>query len=349
MRLIENKTWNHIARGGSKEGHRLLEPIAVDFAKGKANDNCHYLNLNKKFKTLINERNNWSYSINIYNNNNCWYTDGSLKNDKAAIGIFNPSNNLSRSIRISDHCNIFQAEMVAVNECAKICLEKEKINSDIVILTDNQSVVKSLSDLFIRSSTTLNCITTLNRLGLDNRVTIAWVPSHSKVHGNIKADYLAKQGIRNKDIEIFVNPTSAFTDEKIKNVFISEAINRWRNSKCKNHAKNFISGFEQFKSNYLLSMNRRDIRIVTGLLTGHALTMSFLEKLGKTDDITCRMCLDADETVEHWLSDCEAFPLRDATLYDCGNISTKDVHYKDILKFANSGFKEISKSFLCAD
>ena len=43
-----------------------------------------------------------------------------------------------------------------------------------------------------------NCIRTLNQLGKQNHVSIAWIPGHAGVHGNEVANYAAKPGSKSK-------------------------------------------------------------------------------------------------------------------------------------------------------
>jgi hypothetical protein len=56
----------------------------------------------------------------------------------------------------------------------------------------------------------------------------------------------------------------------------------------------------------LLKLNRDQLRWVLGLFTGHCPLKEHLFKLGLTDDTTCEMCLDEDESATNILCDCEA-------------------------------------------
>ncbi|KAJ8978715.1 hypothetical protein NQ317_015963 [Molorchus minor] len=54
------------------------------------------------------------------------------------------------------------------------------------------------------------------------------------------------------------------------------------------------------------SMNRRDIRMVTGLLTGHCHLSRHLQLIGIAEDPECRWCLEDEETSSHILTECPA-------------------------------------------
>ena len=58
----------------------------------------------------------------------------------------------------------------------------------IVVLVDSQATIKSLIKCNVTSITVLNCITTLNQLGKQNYISIAWIPDHVVVHGNEVGD-----------------------------------------------------------------------------------------------------------------------------------------------------------------
>jgi hypothetical protein len=56
----------------------------------------------------------------------------------------------------------------------------------------------------------------------------------------------------------------------------------------------------------LLSFNRMQSRVVTGLLTGHNTLSRYLHLMGLTDSPLCRRCGAEDETSTHILCRCEA-------------------------------------------
>ena len=61
-----------------------------------------------------------------------------------------------------------------------------------MILVDSQVAILAIQNDIVKSNTVVTYIKTLNVLGKDNDVTIAWTPSH--IQGNEKADIFAKSG-----------------------------------------------------------------------------------------------------------------------------------------------------------
>ena len=65
-------------------------------------------------------------------------------------------------------------------------------NQSIVVLLNSPEATKSLIKCTAASIKVFNWIRNLNQLGKQNHVSIAWIPGHTREHGNEVADYLAK-------------------------------------------------------------------------------------------------------------------------------------------------------------
>ena len=66
------------------------------------------------------------------------------------------------------------------------------VNEKIIIFVDSQAAILTIQKNIVKSNTVLTCIKTLNILGKDSDVTIAWTPGHTGIQGIEKADILAK-------------------------------------------------------------------------------------------------------------------------------------------------------------
>jgi hypothetical protein len=67
-----------------------------------------------------------------------------------------------------------------------------------------------------------------------------------------------------------------------------------------------ISGPDLALGARLLSFNRTQTRVVTGLLTGHNTLRRHLHIMGLCNDSMCRKCGTEEETSVHILCECEA-------------------------------------------
>lgn len=347
IRLQKNQTWINLSQGGSNSGHKKIEKKAKNIIIAETDWCATTLGRNNKYKTVINDRNNWKYGLYIENNEDCWYTDGSVKNNKSAFGIYNPIKQIKISERISDHGTIMQAETIGVNECTKIILSNNEYKKDIVILTDSQATIKALSKQTYNTQTIKLCKENLNLLGRDNKVTIAWVPAHTISEGNKEADRLAVEGSKKESVRIEVGESSCAINKAVENIYKKEAISRWHhtNTDKQLHARKYIRGYEEFKTRYLMKCNIRDTRVITGLLTGHAMTNDYLFKIKKAVNSKCRHCNNPKETVEHWIKECPKLEHNKRIIFLNGLVDDRDIHYRNLLGFAKIYKEEIYESF----
>ena len=85
-----------------------------------------------------------------------------------------------------------------------------------------------------------------------------------------------------------------------------EQTQHWINSTGLEHSKKFIAGPNKTRSKILLKLNRKDLRLVTGFLTGHYRVRYKLKQWKIIRDDSCRFCCESPETTEYLLCDCEA-------------------------------------------
>lgn len=201
--------------------------------------------------------------------------------------------------------SIFQAEVFAICVCVGECLRRGTRGATIYILSDSQAALKALAAYNVTSGLVMECIDSLNRLGLHNSLTLGWVPSHEGHAGNERADCLANCGARRPFIgpEPFCGVPSGYIRERLKGWRESEFQAYWAQSSGQRQAKLFISPSGE-KSRKLLSMTRGELRTVTGYLTGHCDLRYQLYKMGRSSTETCRFCELEPETSEHVLCRC---------------------------------------------
>ncbi|KAJ8918177.1 hypothetical protein NQ315_014043 [Exocentrus adspersus] len=85
------------------------------------------------------------------------------------------------------YTSVFQAEDYALLQCARENNLRAYRNKRINILTDSQAALKGLRNH-------KECWKELSDLARYNRVVLLWVPGHSGIKGNEKADELARKG-----------------------------------------------------------------------------------------------------------------------------------------------------------
>jgi RNase H len=108
------------------------------------------------------------------------------------MGIYGPS--LRHYEALGTTPTIFQAEMYAINVCARIGLNLEGISGKhIYIMSDSQAALRALKAHTFSSKLVAECLEILKRLTRRCLVTLMWVPGHTGIEGNEIAD-LANKG-----------------------------------------------------------------------------------------------------------------------------------------------------------
>lgn len=197
-------------------------------------------------------------------------------------------------------------QIVESKRCTAEIQKKFPKNQNIFILSDSQAAIKSLISYEIKSKLVLECQAELNKLALNNKVTIEWVPGHKGYEGNEKADELAKRGADSP-----LTGPEPFLGTPICN--IKQIVNKWEETKKSEfwsntpgqlRSKLFMPLHSKVKSKNLITLSRDKLRVLVSIFTGHCKLNYHQNKIGKIDNKLCRFCNEKDETPEHILCDC---------------------------------------------
>lgn len=203
---------------------------------------------------------------------------------------------------------VYQAECVGIILAAHGIENRRVTNTQIRILSDSASVLHSLSNNHFTSGLILEChnalerVATLNR----NRITVQWIKGHSGSRGNDAADELARRG----------SNTIAFGPEPIVpipfgqlRIWIQDstqkkAENWWKETSRCRQSKEGMPSLDHKLTKRLLRLDRKDLRLMVGTITGHCSLNKHFYTLGITDSLLCRACMETEETVDHVLLHC---------------------------------------------
>jgi len=138
---------------------------------------------------------------------------------------------------------------------------------------------------------------------------VTWVPGHTGKQGNERADQLARQASGST----FIGPEPSLP---ISHTVIKTAIWDWA---CKQHnkcwqeiqtcqqTKEMIKDRCRRRESDLLRLPRQTLRLVIGVLTGHARLNRHLSIMGLVKDPSCNQCGMAIESASHFLCQCDRY------------------------------------------
>lgn len=265
---------------------------------------------NALFKVIIPDRNGWTdFRDGIPKQCLIWYTDGSKSDEGTGSGIYHENTKTGYTHSLGNLASIFQAEIHAITECARTNIEMTCQHRQTYIMSDSQAALKALQSQKTSSKLVMECFDTLNDLARQNKVTLVWTPGHSGIVGNEKADELARQGasIRFMGPEPVLGITKKTSRQEVSKWARKKHKEYWVNRPALNHSKALIEDPDSKRAAELLTLSRAQLKITTGLLTGHMSVKEHLRKIGQYNgDTSCRLCDTAPETAMHILCSCNA-------------------------------------------
>ena len=268
----------------------------------------------KRFKSLIPSREYWGKGENRRRGQISFYTDGSKLGGQVGLGVYSRELRLQISSRLPDHCSVFQAEVLAINTVVEWLARNVVSARHINIYSDSQAAIKSLKSTIQTSKVSRKCKISLNGISEHFKVRLVWVPGHSNVPGNCKADELARRGTTETITDKFINIGRPLATLKlaIKMRMMETWIQRWRDCTCSEAAKKIWPTPDHKRTKVLLSLPRVGVSTTVGIISGHCLIGIHAARLGVASNDFCRSCRDEEETesVSHLLCHCPALAQR---------------------------------------
>lgn len=188
------------------------------------------------------------------------YTDGSKS--PLGVGAAWSSDNFENTVKLNLNSSIFQAELYAI--FAAIEFHTDRKIPKILICTDSLSALKAI--LKIKSNEPL-VVKIRNRISSSpSKIALLWIPAHSGLTGNERADQLAKIGAALGEIR--ETGTSHTDTKKLIKKEVWEAFQRtWDEGNVNNKLGEIKPSVKPWKTAHL--MNKKDEIVITRLRLGH--------------------------------------------------------------------------------
>ncbi|XP_020299149.1 uncharacterized protein LOC109863313, partial [Pseudomyrmex gracilis] len=239
-----------------------------------------------------------------------WFTDGSGANGCYGANIYCPGSNHREFFSLSKLATVFQAEVLAILECAKLLLSRKTKTRRITIYMNSKAAIGALAKTTTESSVAWDCMQALNRLGKQNNITLVWVPGHQGIQGNKVDDSLAKLGNLEEPGCQIVGVSFATEKNHIKNWPKREHRISWEILKSCRQAKALTTQPLPSRTKELLTMSKYRQRLCIGLLTGHWAFKAHLFNLGLVEESSCRFYGKEREGSVHILCRCPSLALK---------------------------------------
>jgi len=240
---------------------------------------------------------NFKSTISQYSNYTEIYTDASKSENNVGIAIIHKDEVIT--YKLPTECSIYSAEAIAILKAFEYALGKQ--NQNFIILSDSLSAISSIANTHKPNDIAKKIhLLISSHLSKGNAVKIMWIPGHSSIEGNEKADIQAKHTASSTSLDITPLTTSQDTLKTIKHISLQAWQNTWAKQKTKlNEIKPTIL---HWPNNH---RDRKKETIINRLRIGHTrITHGYL--MSRDEPPSCTTCGVA-LTIKHILTECFAY------------------------------------------
>ncbi|XP_023235518.1 uncharacterized protein LOC111634915 [Centruroides sculpturatus] len=236
-------------------------------------------------------------SINIENGDNPngptynWhiFTDGASNSQGtgAAFVVYRANNNEvvhEEYFKLGAFCTNNQAELWAMNQALTYVIKHIKyMPGSMKFITDSRYTLRNITNNRRQTAIGVKVYHMARHLHRSRMVSFGWVPGHAGVHGNERADGLAKKAANNNITISFSKLPLKYIHKQLTSRIMTEWQNEWSSSSTGRTTYDFLPSITSRQSmNYLTPSYH-----LTQALTGHGNIPTYLHCIKKRDDDHC--------------------------------------------------------------
>ena len=232
------------------------------------------------------------------------YTDGSIRNGKAGLGIWSRKFKLSQTTVRAEETSIHLTELQAILLATKKPIIARDGMAEMRIFTDSKVALQNI--LKPKRNDCQSMVAEIRKVLVTKFVSIHWIPGHCKVYGNEKAHELAQQATEAnipRPGKARTLPMTIIYGAAAKAGFKPE-VDSFARSKAGYYTKKMDKALPGKHTRELYNkLKKTEAAILSQLRTGACRLNCYLQKIGVTESDRCEC--GQKETVPHFLFMCQ--------------------------------------------
>jgi ribonuclease HI len=232
-----------------------------------------------------------------------FYTDGSVRNGKAGIGIWTSEWEASKTIKRSEDTNVHHTELEAIWTVIKSIPQDTNRSVRVRVFSDNQGALRSIKKP--KSNDSLNLVLKIRERISRATFSLHWVPGHEGIKGNERANELAQEATRDTQTLPARAPTvpMSILYAKAKEMDYQPRNEGFYGAKTGKHLQKIDKALPGSHTKRMYNtLNRIAASILVQLRTNISRLNTYLYKIKVTETDKCEC--GATETVPHFLFCC---------------------------------------------
>ncbi|GBM50420.1 hypothetical protein AVEN_39406-1 [Araneus ventricosus] len=261
---------------------------------------------------------------NLFPNHYIIATDGSKSHCYTSIAGLSKIQQFS--YRIHSLNSVFTAEALAICQALDELAVPEK---DILILSDSYTALSSLKNITFHSPKVIQRLASKIhvRKNMNQKISLLWVPGHSGIFWNEKADSLAKQVTESTPFIDWIASEDIISNLKKQSIQITH--DNYRKSKY----QALIGNVPDILTISKWTGNRVQDRLIARIISKTIITPGLLHRFNLHPDPLCIVCNEIND-ISHILLKCKKYASFRAILWNKLNIVESNITYDVLLSHA---------------